>query len=419
MTLGSLFAGIGGFDLGFEREGFKCIWQVERDPHCRKLLDARFPAAAIEDDVCTFHPAYYDCPDVLTFGFPCQDLSVAGQRNGLEGQRSGLFYEATRIIARFVPRGLQFAVAENVPGIFSSNDGRDFARVIGTLGQCGALDIAWATLDSQWFGLAQRRKRVFIVADFRGQRAGEILSLAESLCWHPAPSRETRERIAPTIEGRAGRSGENNFATSGGLACSLRVQPNASHRADSDTYVTHALRSEGADASEDGTGRGTPLVPDVAWALQERDSKGSDSSTKDGHLIPIAFSSKDSGADAGHLAPTLRACPHDKSHQNGGAPPAIAFTERTRADGRNFETQEEMAYALTNPGSGGRTHSRSIIANGVRRLTPIECERLQGFPDNWTAGFSDSTRYRMLGNAVSVPVAQWIARQINCFNFFI
>lgn len=348
MTLGSLFAGIGGFDLGFEREGFHCIWQVEKDASCRKLLAARFPAAAIHDDVCTFDPDTRDCPDVVTFGFPCQDLSVAGQRNGLNGQRSGLFYEATRIIARLVPRGLHFAIAENVPGLFSSNGGRDFAAVLGSLGQCGALDIAWATLDAQWFGLAQRRKRVFIVADFRGERAGQILSLAESLCWHPAPSRETGQRIAPTIEGRAGRSGANNFATSGGLACSLRAQPNASHRADTDTYVTHTLCSKGA-VSEDGTGRGTPLVPDVAWALQERDSKGSDSkgsdsSTKDGHLIPA-----------------------------------------------------QMA---------------SIIANGVRRLLPVECERLQGFPDHWTAGFSDSTRYRMLGNAVAVPVAEWIARQI-------
>lgn len=119
-------------------------------------------------------------------------------------------------------------------------------------------------------------------------------------------------------------------------------------------------------------------MPDLAWALQERDSKGSESSTKDGHLIPAQI--------------------------------AIPIQEIGK---RHSETQDDLAYALTNPGSGGRTHSRSIIANGVRRLTPVECERLQGFHDNWTAGFSDSTRYRMLGNAVAVPVAQWLAGQIN------
>jgi DNA (cytosine-5)-methyltransferase 1 len=103
----------------------------------------------------------------------------------------------------------------------------------------------------------------------------------------------------------------------------------------------------------------------------------------------------------------------------GGKPgqgyPCVAFTERTRDQGRNFEAQEELAYALTNPGSGGRTHSRQIAGQfGVRRLTPTECERLQGFPDGWTAvnGMKDSPRYRMLGNAVAVPVAEWLGRRI-------
>jgi DNA (cytosine-5)-methyltransferase 1 len=133
----------------------------------------------------------------------------------------------------------------------------------------------------------------------------------------------------------------------------------------------------------------------------------------------IAFSSKDSGNDAGDLAPTLRSMNNDKSHINGGGQVAVAFTERARADGRNFEAQEELAYALTNPGSGGRTHSRQISDGyGVRRLTPTECERLQGFPDSHTATgsegkpISDSARYRMLGNAVAVPCADWIGRQI-------
>jgi site-specific DNA-cytosine methylase len=112
----------------------------------------------------------------------------------------------------------------------------------------------------------------------------------------------------------------------------------------------------------------------------------------------------------------LRAEGHDASEDGTGRQnliPVLAFTERTRPDGRTFEAQEDLAYALTNPGSGGRTHSRQIAgAFGVRRLTPVECERLQGFPDGHTEGQSDSARYRQLGNAVAVPVAEWLGRRI-------
>ena len=137
-----------------------------------------------------------------------------------------------------------------------------------------------------------------------------------------------------------------------------------------DNYVAHTLRAEGFDASEDGTGRGTPIV---------------------------AFSSKDSGADAGELAPTLRAMGHDASHANGGGQVAIAFQERGRADGGR--SQENLSYA-------------------VRRLTPTECERLQGWPDEHTryrddgSEIADGPRYRMIGNGVAAPVAAWIARRL-------
>lgn len=185
--------------------------------------------------------------------------------------------------------------------------------------------------------------------------------------------------------------------------------------------IVHSLKAEGFDASEDGTGRGTPIVPVMAC--------------------------KDHGADAGKVSPTLRSMEFDGSHANGGGQvavafahnqdmsvheerspsvtgshggaPAVAFTERTRADGRSLETQEELAYALCNPGSGGRTHSRQIAHKmAVRRLTPTECERLQGFPDNWTLiqyrgkPAADSCRYRALGNSMAVPVMSWLARRI-------
>lgn len=237
------------------------------------------------------------------------------------------------------------------------------------------------------------------------------------------------------------------------------------HKDATDLVVAHTLRGEGFDASEDGTGRGTPIVTafnihsqnseamkspgpskaafqtTVARALDSQGFTSSQGGTvalgptiafpqnmsatqcasteevspvlQEKNPTAICFSSKDRGADAGELAPTLRAGVHDKSHENGGCPPAVAFTERSRADGRNFECQEDVSYALTNPGSGGRTHSRQIATHSsVRRLTPTECERLQGFPDGYTVGQSDSARYRQLGNAVAVPVAAWIARRL-------
>lgn len=147
--------------------------------------------------------------------------------------------------------------------------------------------------------------------------------------------------------------------------------------------VTHALTANGFDASEDGTGRGTPIIPTVAATIGQR-MRGQDDSCAN-NLVPVA----------------------------------MAFTERTRKDGRNLEAQDGLAYCLTNPGSGGRTHSRQLLhGTAVRRLTPRECERLQGFPDDWTAyrddgePIADGPRYRMLGNAVAVPVAAWLGERI-------
>lgn len=224
------------------------------------------------------------------------------------------------------------------------------------------------------------------------------------------------------------------------------------------------------------------LVPEVAWALQERDRKGADSSTKDGHLIPVAFSCKDHGADAGALAPTLRSMGFDESHANGGGqvavafdtnyitspdnrshgkpdgpvhpipanahPPAIAFSGRNRgaepATGmpeRPPLTMVEKTGALdaTKPWnvafkSSHFTRGKDgppiditpplsadadkgdqdplVFQTGVRRLTPAECERLQGFPDGWTEGFADGPRYAMLGNAIAVPCAEFLGRRV-------
>lgn len=165
-------------------------------------------------------------------------------------------------------------------------------------------------------------------------------------------------------------------------------------------YIAHTLKGEGFDGSEDGTGRVTPLV---CGAIHSGHPSRDASDAVNGHLI--AFNSREDCISSDERFGAL-----------GGSSPqaqAIAFTERTRKDGRTFECQEDIAYALTNPGSGGRTHSRQLMQGmAVRRLTPLECERLQGFPDLWTTGQKDSPRYRQIGNAVAVPNVEWIARRI-------
>lgn len=378
----SLFSGIGGFDLAFEREGFQVVAQVELDRNCRKLLSSKWPNLPLIPDIHDANASNLPACDILCGGWPCQDLSVAGKRAGLNGHRSGLFYELARIVDELRPR---YFLGENVPGIFSSDGGRDFARVLGTLGELGAVDIAWATLDAQFFGLAQRRNRVFIVADFGGQRAGEILSLSEGVRGNPAPSRQTQQRTAPTLEGRAGTSGCNNVATSGGLevAGPLGSHAEGGFRNDLDSngafvvgsvssrwakgtggpagdecynLVSHTLQAA-HDASEDGTSRGTPLT-----------------------VVPIL----EVGARTGQSSTDIRA---GDGIGNAGDP--------------MFTLQSGKQHAVATP-------------SAVRRLTPTETLRLQGFPDDWFNGlnFSDSTKYRCVGNAVAVPVVQWIARRM-------
>ena len=191
----SLFAGVGGFDLGMERAGHECVAQVEWDKNAAGVLKRRWPDVPLFCDVSKVTGADLPDCDFITYGFPCQDVSVAGKREGLEGDRSGLFFEATRLIRELIARasGLRFAVAENVAGLFSADDGLALARCIRELHQCGASEVGWSIYDSQYFGLAQRRKRVFIVSDFGGSSCDQILAITESLHGNPAPERRTPE----------------------------------------------------------------------------------------------------------------------------------------------------------------------------------------------------------------------------------
>jgi DNA (cytosine-5)-methyltransferase 1 len=345
--------------------------------------------------------------DLLVGGTPCQSFSVAGLRKGLADPRGNLALTFLALVDKYRPR---WVVWENVPGVLSATShdapdpcpppppldlGRDGAEVetedeysaeeihafncllagFSELGYFGA----YGSLDAQYAGLAQRRLRVFAVfhlGDWR--RAAAVLFERESLSGHPAPRREAGE-TAPTIPSRSTAGGGlgTDFDCDGGLIHCADVAP---------TLNAHFGDKQGLEDQHAMNGAG----------------------------LFIAFSAKDYGADAGELAPTLRAGGHDKSHANAGVMPAIAFAN----------TAGDTALGLSLPGAPPITTRNGdpgnvLLGMQVRRLTPLECERLQGFPDGYTAILyrgkpaADGPRYKALGNSMAVPVMAWIGRRIH------
>lgn len=202
LTLGSLFAGIGGFDLGFERAGFKTVWQCEIDKGAQGVLRRRFPDAALHSDVREVGAHNLEPVDVVTFGSPCIDISRAGKRIGLNGKDSRLFYEAIRVIQELREKHGKpdISIWENVIATFSTNSGADFKLAISAFAEIGAMDIAWRVCDSRHWGVAQQRKRVFVVADFAGERAAEILDLATGGGRDFTPSRKKKKTTTQSAE---------------------------------------------------------------------------------------------------------------------------------------------------------------------------------------------------------------------------
>lgn len=326
LTSGSLFAGIGGFDLGLERAGIRTLWQVESDPSCRQLLHRRFPHAKQFRDIRYADYTKLIPVDIITAGVPCQDVSVAGRRAGLAGSRTGLFYEFARILQELQPRLFIF---ENVPGILSSNQGRDWAEILRVWTvQCG-YGVSWRVLDSGYFGVAQRRRRVFAVGYLGAVCPAEILF----------------ELSGGARDSQAGAEAGADLAVT--LTSGVGVTGNAPGRRREDDFNLVAAIT--------GTS--------VCATLNSGGNSGGFRTGPREHSVAAMIT-----ASYGKQV--------DSSGRNGGPPNLI----------------QQL--------------------NGVRRLTPTECERLQGFPDDWTADQSDSVRYRQLGNAVTVNVAHWIAQRI-------
>jgi len=202
-TFGSAFAGIGGFELGLERAGWECLWQIENDKFCNKVLEERWPDVKRYGGIEDVEIGELGAVDLVCGGFPCQDLSVAGKRKGLSGGRSGLFWELVRLVRGLRPRWI---LVENVPGFLSSNQGEDFALALETLAECG-YGLAWRVLDSQHFGVPQRRRRVFIVGHLGAPCPPEILFEPEGGEGDTAEGGKAGEEVAGTLGGGSGKRG--------------------------------------------------------------------------------------------------------------------------------------------------------------------------------------------------------------------
>jgi DNA (cytosine-5)-methyltransferase 1 len=508
-TFVSLFAGIGGFDLGLERAGHVCVGQVEIDKKAQAILTKHWPTVPKHDDVQTAkewadEQGLKGRVDIVCGGFPCQDVSVAGRRAGLAGRRTGLFFDALAFASHVEA---ETVILENVPGLLSSNEGRDFGVVLSSLADAGYRYIEWRVLNSQFFGVPQRRRRVFIVASTRDRGGRQVLFESDGSSRDHSESGEAGEGPAGAAQVSAGVS---SFTT-------------GSHAGYVEGIGT--LRAAGGDL---GGGSETLLVAeDVAKTL----------TTSNGRLNPehetfvireITFPTAEvlntipaslyhhgtvvnQDADAGHLvaeqtsaviAPPLTAANDpSRSPQSSEVTAQIAAvvaaqlqatyplqgTVIGRSDtagpaGKGFGEAGDPMYTLDTVGPHGvavgfmptagidiqaenertptlkvgghpgvmyeeevpvsftasemansyaweREHYPTLTAQApsdtsniqigvrlgavVRRLTPVECERLQGFDDNWTDGQADSSRYKQLGNAVTVNVIEWLGHRLS------
>lgn len=363
LTAVSLFAGIGGFDLALERAGARTVAAVEIDPDCRGVLRRHFPGTAVFDDVTEVTgdqlraAGFVPGRGILCAGWPCQGNSVAGRRKGMADPRSGLWRHVVRLLAEARPR---WFLGENVPGLLSINGGRDFGTVLRDLDELG-YGVAWRVLDAQFFGVPQRRRRVFI-AGCLGDPCGPVEVLLEP------------------------EGGEGNPAEGGAARTGTAGAPSG---------VTSGPRTVGTLGTS-GPGGGWRLGADEAAADQLITAATLQGGGRRGHRIDAE------GAAGGHL---------------------IAETFPVALRGRDSGSQAECgepgdpAFTVRTPG-GGSSYPMIAQPAAVRRLLPVECERLQGFPDDWTrwqddgTEQSDSARYRQAGNAVAVPVVEWIARRV-------
>lgn len=451
MTLGSLFDGSGGFPLAGALAGIEPVWAAEVEPYPIAVTRSRFPRMMHLGSVTGVHGDKVQPVDVITFGSPCQDLSVAGKRAGIhDGQRSNLFFEAIRIIKEMREatngRYPAFAVWENVPGAFSSNNGEDFRCVLENFAKIneggytvprpakgkwmGAGEIvgdgfsaAWRVLDAQYWGVPQRRRRIYLVADFAGGRAGKILFERESLRRNPAQGGAQGEGATADTAGRAGRSRETGVIVLQGNNVDRPDKANCNGKGwkEDVCYTLNTIdrpaicfkagqsakaRSIGASetvtptlGSEAG-GNSVPAVcyPEVFHTLTAVNARNIESAQQPNCVCyPQVARTLTAEADASYCVDRGMnvVCYDARGNGDGTHCPTLTGDHENRVTDYtalcighgepNSITMAEQANTLT-----CMHDQQAVLTDGkpprryiIRRLTPLECNRLQGFPDGW------------------------------------
>lgn len=449
----SVCSGIEAASAAWMPLGWKPVAFSEIEPFPCSVLAHHHPDVPNWGDMTRFEEWPDESIDLLCGGTPCQSFSVAGLRKGLADPRGNLMLTFGAIAAKYRPRWL---VWENVPGVLSSNGGRDFGSFLGLLGELGygfayrVLDAQYVRVESHPRAVPQRRRRVFVVGHSGGlwQRAAAVLFERESLCGHPAPRRQTGQGVAGTISARTQGGGGlgTDFEIDGGLVPAIVSQAMSSkwakgtagpagdeHHNLIPVPVAFAENSRGEIRLENGDGQcvgtlnagggkpgqGTPCIafPERMSGTQCANSENVSPSL--GALNPTAIAIQErAGAET-------NSGPGGKGWRDDGAAytlearhhvQAVAFDMRGRDGGAMLEGPHETANIRA--ASGGSSRSYVATQWAVRRLTPRECERLQGFPDGHTAvphkgkPAADGLRYRALGNSWAINCARWIGERI-------
>ena len=442
LTLGSLFDGIGGFPLAGIYNGITPIWASEIETFPIRVTKIRFPNMVHLGDITKLKGEELPSVDLITGGSPCQDLSVAGERAGLAGERSGLFMEQIRITKEMRWRDgkegkanhlirPRYFLWENVPGAFSSTGGEDFRAVLeetakiadsrisiprppkGIWKSAGTIlgdefSIAWRVLDAQYWGVPQRRKRIFLVADFGGHTAPKILFEQESLLGNlkkiQGKTKETSSTIGKSLDDPRWNKDIN-------IEPVICLNDQGGERMDLTENITGTLRA--------GMVGNLPIV-------LNKDSM-------DKVDIDKQELFENHGRDCRYNGPLTVAPTISASYGTGGNNVPLVSNKINKKDycisaniigrqdhngGNGCGFQEDISYTLTTNDIHAVYNTEKGYENKlVRRLTPLECERLQGFPDGWTniEKASDSARYKALGNSVAIPCVDFIMQGIAYF----
>jgi DNA (cytosine-5)-methyltransferase 1 len=442
-----LFSGIGGFHLGLEQAGFKFDWVgfSEIDKYAIQQYQKRFPRSEYVGSVTDVQPGR-DLPnniDILCGGFPCQAFSIAGKRKGFDDTRGTLFFEIARILRYFrdVGKPIPYFILENVKGLLNHEDGRTFATIYGVLADLD-YTIECQLLNTRWF-LPQNRERIYIVGRFRGESRPKIFPIRENGRENPrgreddgtrisaAPSREYGwKKISPTLCARDHKDPKLVKIADYRNDEGLRV------RKDGNSPCLSTRRHSKTDIStmpplliKSGAIRGREGKPQGNLEIRKDDVSNTILTDTTSSLIvkPIQDISRNNKKQNGRrikeggedMFTLTSQGPHGvmiegEEKPNYGSKALNETLEQSNLDKDDIKAldlynrkTQDHSPALTEP---HHNTLRLYDKGSIRRLTPIECERLQGFPDGWTEGQSDTQRYKQLGNAVSVPVVKAIGK---------